>query len=84
MLQCKYQWNVRRKKARWSIQKFDFIQVHLITYMCTYRADQHLIVLNLYSVSINTILVLNGIYYCGGFTESQFDVKYVSTVKSTT
>ena len=52
--------------------------------MCTYRVDQHLIVLNLYSVSINKILVLNGIYYCGGFTESQFDVKYVSTVKSTT
>ena len=52
--------------------------------MCTYRVDQHLIVLNLYSVSINKILVLNGIYYCGGFAESQFDVKYVSTVKSTT
>ena len=46
--------------------------------MCRKMVNEHLIVLNLYSVSINKI------YYCESFTESKFDVKYVNTVKSTT
>ena len=49
--------------------------------MCKYRVDQHLIVLNLYSVSINKIQVTE-FYYCEHFTESKFDVKYTNTVKS--
>ena len=42
--------------------------------MCRYSVNQHLIVLNLDSISINKILV----------TESKFDRKYANTVKSTT
>ena len=49
--------------------------------MCKYRVDQHLIVLNLYCVSINKIQVTE-FYYCEHFTESKFDVKYTNTVKS--
>ena len=45
--------------------------------MRRYRVNQHLIVLNLYSVSINKI------YFCEGFTEYKFDVKCVNTVKLT-
>ena len=46
------------------------------------RVNQHLIDLNLYSVSIINISVST--YYCESSTESKFDVKFVNTVKSTT
>ena len=36
------------------------------TYLCRYKVNQHLIVLDLYSVSINKILVTE---YCGSFPE---------------
>ena len=45
--------------------------------MRRYRVNQHLIVLNLFSVSINKI------YFCKSFAESKSDVKYVKTVKLT-
>ena len=50
--------------------------------MCRYRVNQQLIVLNLNSVSINKILVMD--FIIESFTESKVDVKYISTVKSTT
>ena len=46
--------------------------------MCSNRGNQHLIILNLYSVSINEILATEFI------TVKSFRVKYVTTVKSTT
>ena len=56
--------------------------------MCRYKVNQHLIVLDLYSVSINEILITE---YCGSFPElkdinpeSKFDLICVNTVKSTT
>ena len=59
--------------------------------MWRYRVNQHLIVLNLYRVSINEIshgiyYVCNshGIYYFESFTESKLDVRYVNAVKLTT
>ena len=50
--------------------------------MCIYRVNQHLIVLNLWGVSINKILV--AVYYCKSSTELKFDVKSVNTVKLAT
>ena len=50
--------------------------------MCRYKADQHLIVLNLYRVSINKILVTEFIIV--KVSEPEFNVKYISTMKSTT
>ena len=50
--------------------------------MCRYKADQHLIVLNLYRVSINKILVTEFIIV--KVSEPEFDVKYINTMKSTT
>ena len=46
--------------------------------MFRYRVNLRLIVLNLYSMSINKILVKEFITDC--FTESKFDVKYVHTL----
>ena len=48
------QWNMKRKKVRWGYAK----HLNLLLpkpYNCRYRANQHLIVLNLDSVSINKI-----------------------------
>ena len=45
--------------------------------MCMYRVNQHLIVLNLYSVSINKILVTEFITVKSSI-KSKFDVKYVN------
>ena len=48
--------------------------------MSRYGVNQHLIVLNLYSVSINKILVTE----LESFAESKFDIKYVDAVKAIT
>ena len=49
--------------------------------MCRYRVNQHLVILELDSVSNNKTLET---CYCASFTESKFDVKFVNAVKSTT
>ena len=47
--------------------------------MCKQRVDQHLIVLNLYSISFNKIQDPSyAIYECQNFTESKFDAKYAN------
>ena len=51
--------------------------------MCRYRVNQHLIVLNLNSVSIKKNSS-HGFYYYESFTESKVNVQCVSIVKSTT
>ena len=72
MLQCQYQWNVKHKKLRRDIQN-TYIYANIEhRYICRYRVNQHLIVMNLYSISINKILVTEFI-----------TVKYVNTMKST-
>ena len=50
--------------------------------MSRYGINQHVIVLNLDSVSINKTLVTEFITV-KVFTESKFDVKYVNAVKTT-
>ena len=47
--------------------------------MCKHRSDQHLLVLNLYNISVNKILVTEFLTEC--FTESKFDAKNVDTEK---
>ena len=46
-----------------------------------YKIDQHTTVLNLYSISMNKIVVTE-VMTVKYFTESKFDTKYVHTVKS--
>ena len=50
--------------------------------MCTYRVDQHLMVLNLQA--FNEQNSSYGIYDCENFIESEFDAKNVNTIKSRT
>ena len=58
LLLCKYQWNVKREKARRGILNISaYTNVKHIRYMFKYRIKQHLIVLMLDSVSTNKILV---------------------------
>ena len=58
LLQCKYQWNATRKKAKRDMKKtFEFTLLQPKTYMCEYRVNQHSITLNLYSVPTIDILV---------------------------
>ena len=42
--------------------------------MLRYGVNQHLIVLNLYCISINKVLIKE--FYCESLTERKFDVKY--------
>ena len=51
--------------------------------MCRFRVTQHLTDLNLYSVLINKILVMEFIII-KSFIKSKFNVKYVNTVRATT
>ena len=50
--------------------------------MCRYRINQHLIVLKLYSVSINKNFAPE--FVTESLTGSKLDMKYVNIVKSTT
>ena len=54
---------------------------YLKAYVCSYRVNQHLIVLNLYSVSINKILVMEFITV---EVSQNLNLIYVNTMKPTT
>ena len=59
LLLYKYQWNVKRKKARRDILNISvYTNLKHTWYMCKYRVKQYLIVLKLDCVSINKILVM--------------------------
>ena len=59
MLPCKYQWNVKRKKARRDILNISvYTNLKHTWYMCKYRVKPYLIVLKLDCVSINKIQVM--------------------------
>ena len=72
LLQRKYHWNVKRKKARRDN-----------SWMCRYRVNQHLTVLKFFSVSMNKFLVME-LVSVQVSQISKLDVKNVNTVKSTT
>ena len=80
ILDC-YQWHVKHKKARQDIQNI-WVYTKLKHTCVNHTVNQHLIVLNLHSVSINKFLVTE--FIALKVSQNLNLVLHVNTVKSTT